>query len=114
MRRSIHNNPESSDEVQLGEVLEPDDYSTSRDDFQAEELSHVETEIQPDGLRYDHDDDPDEGKNFFQIAYGLANGVGILVGAAIIFLIAALLIGILHWLTGDISQFIAVFESGLK
>lgn len=113
MKRKNNRDPESQDALQLGEVLEPDEYDSFREENSADAGSVGNVHQEYDSFALD-DDDPDDGRNLFQILYGLANGVGILVGAAIIFLLAALLIGVLHWLTGDISQFITVFENGLR
>ncbi|HIU19466.1 MAG TPA: hypothetical protein IAC48_05345 [Candidatus Limiplasma stercoravium] len=96
--------------IELGDVLEP--YDEPPQDGYEDEPGEYESDGDPDEYSYEHQ--AADGATHFRVAMGVFNMVSILVGAAVILLLVAILLGLINWLEADILHSLTLFQSGLQ
>ncbi|MCI5956620.1 MAG: hypothetical protein MRZ54_06530 [Clostridiales bacterium] len=108
-RRRYRQQWDEADEMELGDVLEPEEepdlnqlYEDGAEAYEADEYDYSdEHEAIDNGVR-------------FKVAMGLFDTVSILIGVLAILVLVAILVTLVNWLAADIEHSVLLMQSGLQ
>ena len=108
-RRRYQQQWDEADEMELGDVLEPEaepdmnqPYEDGADMYETDEYEYSdEHEAIDNGVR-------------FKVAMGVFDTVSILVGVLVILMLVAILVTLVNWLAADIEHSVLLMQSGLQ
>ena len=125
MKRRRKKQLENEEAMELGEVLEPYDGQPWADETPVEEAfyedqpqeddleAYVEGESDFYGEEYSEEHVLADQESRFHIAMGMFDLISIIIGVAVILVLASMLITLFNWLKNDILHSALLLQSGL-
>ena len=108
-RRRYHRQWDEADEMELGDVLEPETEPDMEQPY-ADDADGYE----PDEYEYSDEHEAIDNGVRFKVAIGVFDTVSILVGVLAILALVAILVTLVNWLAADIEHSVLLMQSGLQ